>query len=469
MHLYALPMICVLAGVALYAVLGGADFGAGLWQLATILAPHRGEARRARAERIREHAHHSMGPVWEANHVWLIFVLTVTWTAYPAAFGAIASTLAAPLLLAGVGVVFRGAAYALRSGTAEASELGLIDTVFSLSSILTPFALGTVVGAIASGRVPLGNAAGPLLSSWLHPTSIAVGVLAVAVCAYMGAVYLAADAARGDERELVDAFRARALAAGVLAGAVAIAALPIVHADAHRLYHRLLDGPGLAGFAVSVLGGASTLALVAARRFELARASAALAVAGVIAGWALAQQPLLLARLTLAQAAAPHDVLIALLVAIAAGGAILFPSLALLFGLLLRGRFDPGGARAQQGERARCSGEGAALAQAAGSQAADAQADGRQAADAQTDGRQAAGAQAADAQAGAGAGRLLAASSSGLCARLSLAGLIGGLGLLSAAEAPWAHGLGVACLFACMVFAFAAVDPTELARREDAE
>ena len=178
MHLYELPMICVLAGLALYTILGGADFGAGLWQLSTLLAPGRTPAARERAAQIRERAHHSMGPVWEANHVWLIFVLTVTWTAYPSAFGAIASTLAVPLLLAGIGVIFRGAAYALRAGTERPRELGLIDSMFSVASFLTPFALGTVVGAVASGRVPVGNAAGSLFGSWLNPTSLLVGVLA---------------------------------------------------------------------------------------------------------------------------------------------------------------------------------------------------------------------------------------------------------------------------------------------------
>jgi cytochrome bd ubiquinol oxidase subunit II len=428
-HLYELPMICVLAGVALYAVLGGADFGAGLWQLASILAPGRTPERRATSAQVREHAHHSMGPVWEANHVWLIFVLTVTWTAYPPAFGAIASTLVIPLFIAGLGVVFRGAAYALRAGGSSASELGTIDTIFSLSSLLTPFALGAMVGAIASGRVPVGNAAGSLWSSWLNPTSALVGVLAVAVCAYMAAVYLAADAARHGERELAERFRARALLAGVLAGAVAIAGLAVLHADAHRLYARLTDGPGLAGLVLSIVAGASTLALVSARRFELARVSAALAVVGTIAGWALAQQPQLLANLTLRQAAAGHETLVALLVAIAIGAAILFPSLGLLFGLLLRGRFDPKHA--------------------------------------QTD------AQSQDATPREPTPReptprtLLSASSNGLRARLSLAGLLGGLGLLTAAEAPWAHALGVVSLFACTIFAFLAVDPLELARAED--
>src|SRR6059036_797022 len=145
--LQALPLVFVLTGVALYTVLAGADFGAGFWQLAA--------GRGARAQHVREHAHHSMAPVWEANHVWLIFVLTVFWTAYPTAFGSIASTLGIPLFLAGVGIVFRGAAYALRVGASTPRELGVIDTIFSLSSIVTPFALGAMVGGIATGRVPV--------------------------------------------------------------------------------------------------------------------------------------------------------------------------------------------------------------------------------------------------------------------------------------------------------------------------
>jgi cytochrome bd ubiquinol oxidase subunit II len=418
LHLYEIPLICVLAGLVLYAVLGGADFGAGLWQLATLLGPRGDEHRRRRAERIREQAHHSMGPVWEANHVWLIFVLTVTWTAYPAAFGAIASTLILPLFIAGLGIVFRGAAYALRAGSSKASELGAIDTIFSISSLLTPFALGAMVGAIASERVPAGNATGNTFSSWLNPTSILVGVLAVAVCAYLAACYLAADAARHRDAELVAQFRLRALLAGTVAGAIALAGLVVLHSDAHRLYTRLLDGPGLPGLVVSLAGGVATLVLVAARRFELARVSAALAVAGTIVGWALAQQPRLLAHLTVAQAAAPHETLIALLVAIAVGAAVLFPSLGLLFSLFLRGGFDDpdaghAGAGAPQSPRA-----------------------------------------------------LLSASAAGLHARLALAGLVGGLGLLSAAEAPWAHAIGVVCLFACMIFAFLAVGPAELAASE---
>ena len=152
MVLKALPLAFVLAGLALYTALAGADFGAGFWQLFA----GRGE----RAAGIRAHAHRSMGPVWEANHVWLIFVLTVFWTSYPRAFGSIASTLAVPLFIAALGIILRGAAYALRAGASGAGESGVIDTIFSVSSVLTPFALGAAIGAIATGRVPVGDANG---------------------------------------------------------------------------------------------------------------------------------------------------------------------------------------------------------------------------------------------------------------------------------------------------------------------
>ena len=139
MHLYDLPLVFALIGLALYTVLGGADFGAGIWQLTAGRGPD--------AERIREHAHRSMAPVWEANHVWLIFALTVFWTAYPTAFGSIASTLSVPLFLAAIGIILRGAAYALRSGAGSARELSRIDVLFAIASLLTPFALGAAAEA----------------------------------------------------------------------------------------------------------------------------------------------------------------------------------------------------------------------------------------------------------------------------------------------------------------------------------
>ena len=189
------PMVFILVGIAAYTVLSGADFGAGLWTL----APGGGQASAAAT---RDDTRHAIGPVWEANHVWLIFVLTVAWTCYPVPFGSIVSTLAVPLLIAAIGIIFRGTAYALRSQFSRDEEHGvrLVEYLFALSSVLTPFALATVIGAIATGRVPVGNARGDPVTSWLNPVSVLAGVLAVAFSGYLAAVYLAADARAGPNR-----------------------------------------------------------------------------------------------------------------------------------------------------------------------------------------------------------------------------------------------------------------------------
>jgi cytochrome d ubiquinol oxidase subunit II len=413
MHLYEVPLIFVLAGLVLYTVLAGADFGAGFWQLTA----GSGE----RGERIRDHAHHSMATVWEANHVWLIFVLTVFWTAYPTAFGSIASTLCVALFIAGVGIILRGAAYALRAGTSTTREVHAVDTVLALSSILTPFALGAAVGGIASRRVPVGNAAGNLITSWTGPTSILIGVLAVATSAYLAAVYLAADAARLGEDDLQRRFRTRALGAGIAGGAIAVGGLAVLRSDAHPLYHGLLSGAGLPALIVSVLAGLTTLGLVWARRFEPARYTAALAVAAIIAGWALAQRPLLLPNLTIRAAAAPNETLVAVIVAVLAGGAILFPSLGLLFKLTLSGRLDH-----EEHEEQPAPEMGPVKA-------------------------------------------VLSSTKSGLLVRPAIACLVLGVGLLTFAEAGWAHLIGVVSLLVFIVVGFVAAAPAEAAERSSAD
>jgi len=325
------PLLLMLVGLAAYAVLGGADFGAAFWQFGA-----RGEPGGA----LREHTYRAIGPVWEANHVWLVFVLVVCWTAYPQAFASIFSTLTVPLFIAAIGIILRGTAYAVHAGTAREIERRTIDGLFSISSLLTPFALGTVVGAIASGRVPVGNAAGDQLTSWLNPTSLLVGTLAVATGGYLAAVYLAGDAARAGRAELAAAFRTRALGAGVITGAIALAGLGVVASDAERLSDHLFAWPALAAIAASATAGLATLELVRRWRFEAARYVASAAVASVVAGWALAQRPELLPGLTVAEAAAGRPVLIATIVGVALGALILIPSLALLFRLVLHGRFD---------------------------------------------------------------------------------------------------------------------------------
>ena len=331
-----LPELCLglmLLGLAAYVVLGGADFGAGFWDL-TAGGPERGA-------RVRGMVKRSMAPVWEANHVWLIFVLVVLWTAFPLAFGSVMSTLAVPLLLAALGIILRGAAFAVRGEAATIAEARLLGAIFALSSVLVPFSLGAAVGGIASGRVPVGNAAGDAVDSWVNPTSVLIGLLSVAAGAMLAAVFLAADSERARLPDLVRAFRLRALGAGAAAGALALGGLIVVRDDAPALYDGLTGGGGLAMVALSAVCGLTTLALVWRERFGLARAAAAGAVASIVAGWAFAQSPdLLPGELTLEDAAAGDPTLVATLVGLGIGALVLVPSLVLLFRLTLQGKLD---------------------------------------------------------------------------------------------------------------------------------
>jgi cytochrome d ubiquinol oxidase subunit II len=323
----------LILGVTAYAVLGSADFGAGFWDL-TAGGPERGG-------RIRGMVQRSMSPVWEANHVWLIFVLVIAWTAFPVAFGSVMSTLSIPLFLAALGVIFRGMAFALRGQAATINEARTLGAIFALSSVIIPFFLGAALGGIASGRVPVGNAAGDLLSSWLNPTSAAIGVVAILSGAYLAAVFLAGDAQRAQLPDLVDAFKRRALGAGLVTGAAAIGSLLVVRSDARELFDGLTSGAGLAAVSVSALAGVVTLALIATNRFGPARLSAAAAVAAMTVGWALAQDPYVLpGELTLAEAAASDATLTALVIGVGLGMIVLVPSLWWLYRLVLQGTLD---------------------------------------------------------------------------------------------------------------------------------
>ena len=331
-----LPELCLglmLLGVTAYAIFGSADFGAGFWDL-TAGSAHGGA-------RVRGLIQRSMSPVWEANHVWLIFVLVIAWTAFPVAFGSLMSTLSVPLFLAAIGVIFRGAAFALRGQAATINEARVLGAIFALSSVMIPYFLGAALGGIASGRVPVGNAAGDLIDSWVNPTSTLIGLLGVVTGAYLAAVYLAGDAQRGDLADLVEAFRRRALGAAAVAGPLVIGGLFVVREDAPDLYDGLTSGGGLAMVVVSSIAGVATIALVWTRRFALARWSASLAVAAITVGWALAQDPYLLpGELTLKEAAAPDATLGALFFSVVVGMVILVPSLVFLYRLVLKGQLD---------------------------------------------------------------------------------------------------------------------------------
>jgi cytochrome d ubiquinol oxidase subunit II len=323
----------LVAALAAYAVLGGADFGAGFWDLTA------GGAQRG--ARVRGLIKRSMSPVWEANHVWLILILVLLWTAFPEAFGAIMSTLYVPLLLAGVGIILRGAAFAVRGEAATIGEARALGAVFALSSVLVPFFFGATVGAVVSGNVPAPPGGGDPIDSWTNLTSIYIGVLSVATGAYLAAVFLAADAVRAELPDLVRAFRVRALGAAAVTGALAIGGIFVIREDVPALYDGLTSGLGLVAVIASLLAGLITTLLLRRGDFGLARVSSAAAVGSVIVGLGLAQEPYLLPGvLTIDEAAAADSTLIPLLGCLVLAVVILVPSLALLYRLTLQGTLD---------------------------------------------------------------------------------------------------------------------------------
>ena len=312
------------AGVVAYAVLGGADFGSGFFDLTA------GSSRRG-AE-LRTLVDHSIGPVWEANHVWLIYVLVIWWTGFPESFAATMTTLALPLLLALLGIVLRGASFAFRKYSATLGQARLFGVIFAASSILAPFFLGTVAGAIASGRVPA-EGVGDRWSSWLNPTSIFGGLIAVGTCAFLAGVFLAADAARSDQARLAEDLRIRALGVGVVTGVIVYVALAPIMEDAPTLSEGL-TGRAAPLVVLSALAGASTLWLLWRRRYAVARWPAVVAVAAVVSGWGIAQYPwLLVDEVTIVDAAGATATLQALLVAVGLAVVIVVPPLAYLFRL----------------------------------------------------------------------------------------------------------------------------------------
>ncbi len=310
-------------GLTCYALFGGADFGAGVWDLLA------GGAERGRAQ--RRLIEHSIGPVWEANHVWLIFVIVLLWAGFSPVFAAVMSTLYLPLTFAALGIIARGAAFAFRKASTELWQQRLFGACFAVSSLVTPFFLGAVAGGVASGRVPAGLAEGDVLTSWLNPTSVLGGVLAVLTCAHLAAVYLCADAAREGDDRLAGTLARRAVLSGLASGVLALAGTAVLHADAPDLFHGLTHR-ALHLVVLSAVAGITGLGLLATRRYVLARAAAALAVASILWAWGAAQYPaMLVGSLTVDQAASRPSVLTACLSALACGAVVLVPALWLLY------------------------------------------------------------------------------------------------------------------------------------------
>jgi cytochrome d ubiquinol oxidase subunit II len=322
--LAVLVAAALFVGVLAYALFGGADFGSGFYDLTA------GGA--ARGAELRTLVDHSIGPVWEANHVWLIYVMVTWWTAFPETFAAAMSTLIMPMLLALLGIVLRGASFAFRKYAATLGQARLFGAVFALSSLITPFFLGAVAGGIASGRVPA-TGRGDLWTSWLNPTSVFGGIIAVGTCAFLAGTFLCADARRSGQQHLAEQLRWRTLGVGAVTGTVVFAALIPLQRDAPSLVDGL-ETRAAPLVVISALAGIATLALVGVRRFAVARVTALIAVAAVVAGWGVGQYPwLLVDEVTIADAAGARATLQALLVAVGLAAVLVLPSLAYLYKL----------------------------------------------------------------------------------------------------------------------------------------
>ena len=330
-----------------YAVLAGADFGGGVWDLLA------GSARGGAA--VRRRIERSIAPVWESNHVWLVIALVLLWTGFPPVFADIFTTLFVPLSVAALGIVLRGAGYAFRGEVRTLRWQTVYGGMFAIASLLTPFFMGTVVGSVVTGQVR--GKSGDPVGSWVNPTSLLTGALFVVVGAYLAAVYLAVDCDRAGESELRRYFTRRALAAGLVSGVLAGATMAVLRTSAPSVFTELTRGRGLPLVVISVLAGVTVLVLLMIDRTRLVRPFAVLAVAAVIWGWAVAQYPYLLPpRLTIAAAAAPDAAEVTELVVVGIIVVVVIPSFVLLFRLANSGpRGQPleGGAASRGGPAGR--------------------------------------------------------------------------------------------------------------------
>ncbi len=336
--------VVLFIGVLAYALFGGADFGAGFWDLAA--------GGTDRGARPRELIDHSIGPVWEANHVWLIFIFVVLWTCFPEAYASITLTLFVPLTLAAFGIVLRGSGFAFRKVVLRTSYRRLFGASFAISSVLVPYCLGAVIGGVASGRVPAGGQAGDPWSSWVNPTSILVGLFAVTVAAYLASVYLVWDARRIGDDGMVTYFRRRAVTAAVVTGVVSFAGIFVLRSDARYLFDGLTSR-ALPIVILSAILGTASLILLMGHVHRLVRFVAAGAVIAVLVAWGVAQWDYMLPEsLTISQAAATSGTITAVLAAVGLAVIFVVPSFVLLFILDQRGLLPGEGAEQSEGEGA---------------------------------------------------------------------------------------------------------------------
>ena len=324
----ALVAGAIAASLNIYALTAGADFGGGTWDLL---------ASGERRDRQRALIADAIAPIWEANHVWLILVVVLLFTAFPPAFARVMTVLHIPLSLMLLGIVLRGSAFTFRSYDSRRDSVQRRwGRIFAIASAATPLLLGTILGAIATGSVgeqqvtSESSFASAYVAPWLSPFPIAVGALALVLFAFLAAVYLTVEAT--DDALRAD-FRARALWSAMAAAVVATIVLLLARSEAPLVWEALMVGNA----AMALRIAATVVALGAMfflwrRSYRAARVAAALEVSLITWGWALGQFPYLVPPdMTVESAAAPASTLGLLLIALAVGLAVLLPSLRYLF------------------------------------------------------------------------------------------------------------------------------------------
>jgi len=316
----------MIVSLVLYALGAGADFGGGVWDLF---------ASGPRAKRQRELIAHAIGPIWEANHVWLILVIVLLFVAFPPAFAAISVALHIPLAVMLVGIVLRGSAFVFRSYDIQTDDVQRRwSRLFAVGSIVAPIMLGVCVGAIAAGNLRVHAETGTVetnfISQWLGAFPFAIGLWTLGLFAFLAAVYLTNET---EEEELREDFRRRALAAGLAVALLALVSFVLAETGAPLIRRGLSKEWWSIPFQIATgLISVSAMGAVWRRRYRLARVLAMAQIAFIIGGWGLAQFPLLIGPdLTFTNSAAPDSVLRALVKALVAGAVLLFPSLWYLY------------------------------------------------------------------------------------------------------------------------------------------
>jgi len=302
----------VVAALTLYAIFGGADFGGGVWDLFAT-----GPRRRAQRDTIT----HAIGPVWESNHVWLIFAWVALFTCFPPAYADVGTYLNAPLTLALLGIVLRGAAFVFRNYASDDPTMARTwSFVFGASSIIAPFFLGDAIGAIATGRY-----------AWTSPFALSVGLFNVALCAQVAAVFLIAET---DDPSLREDFRRRAIRATIAVWIAGLIPAALARYAEPAFFSALTGSIARLAIAIAVVLGIGVMLLVVRNREMLARVAVGAEVVAVLAGWFGAQAPQFVpAHWAIEIAAAPSTTLSAFLIAVACGAVVLIPSLLYLFAI----------------------------------------------------------------------------------------------------------------------------------------